>query len=101
FNLVSGSAFISLARSVMYCGYLSCSNTTSPCIFLSSPTGIKSYFIVRPHNVPLSPYILNAHGYSGSAGVPQLLCCQTQFSPSYSKTAFCVSAILLLPVLST
>jgi len=36
-------------------------------------------------------------GYSGSAGVPQVRCSQRQLSPSYSKRAVCVSAILLLP----
>src|SRR3569623_1327734 len=63
--------------------------------------GIKSYCMVLHFNVPLSPYNINAQGYSGSAGVPQLRCCQTQLSPSYSNMACCVSAILLLPPLST
>src|SRR5690606_29553362 len=58
---------------------------------------MKSYFIGLPLRVPFSPYRMKAHGYSGSAGVPQVRCCHTQLSSSYSKVAVCVSAMLDLP----
>ncbi len=99
---MAGAAFSSILGSVRSSGYFSFSYTTSLWIFFAfSSTGVKSYCMVLALSVPLSPYNVNDHGYSGSAGVPQLRCSHTQFRSSNSNKAVWVSAIFDLPSLST